>query len=279
MLVIAALAVVLMFTMGQRTPESMSASLLLMVLGGLLAGLLATLPAETAFPSLSRPWLVFGGVFTALVFVQVLPSDVLARAFGPYPEALWAHPEFSPRHWSPDVGASLRGWAAFAALFTVAWVAHGLPTRARNVLWLLLVAGMLFQAGYGIAAHASGSDTIFGIWERNNPGFVHGSFSNRNLFAAYLALLWPLAVAVWWIRDMPLLGRLPKEFKIAGTVITSAVIGAALLGSASRLGSSAGLMGMAIAVVLWSRHRHVLRGASVWPAYLALGGGLLAAAW
>jgi putative inorganic carbon (hco3(-)) transporter len=275
----AAVALALPFMLGNRTPDAMAASMLLLVSGAFLAGLLAMWPGNSALPAPDRGWVYFAAVFTALVLLQVVPIPALAAAFGPYPEALWSHPEFSPRHWSPDVGATLRGWAIFVALFTIAWIAHSLPAFQRNVLWLLLVAGVLFQAAYGVAAHAAGSETIFGIWERNNPHAVHGSFSNRNLFAAYLALLWPLAVAVWWIRDMPLLGLRSKEVKIAGSLITSAVIGAALLGSTSRLGSSAGLAGMTIALVLWSRHRHVLRKTSVWPAYLAFGAGMLAAAW
>jgi putative inorganic carbon (hco3(-)) transporter len=265
--------------LGNRTPDAMAASMLLLVSGAFLAEVLSMWPGRSALPPPARGWVYFAAVFTTLVLLQVLPIPVLAAAFGPYPDALWSHPEFSPRHWSPDIGATLRGWAVFVALFTVAWIAYSLPASHRNVLWLLLVAGVLFQAAYGVAAHAAGSETIFGIWERNTPHAVHGTFSNYNLFAAYLALLWPLAVAVWWIRDMPVLGPRSKEVKIAGSLITSAVIGAALLGSTSRLGSSAGLAGMAIAIVLWSRHRHALRGTSVWPAYLALGGGLLAAAW
>jgi putative inorganic carbon (hco3(-)) transporter len=278
-LVIAALALALPFMLGNRTPDAMVASMLLLVSGAFVAGLLAMWPGKSALPAPALGWVYFAAVFTALVLLQVVPIPVIVAAFGPYPEALWSHPEFSPRHWSPDIGATLRGWAVFVALFTIAWIAYSLPASQRNVLWLLLTAGVLFQAAYGVAAHASGSETIFGIWERNTPHAVHGSFSNYNLFAAYLALLWPLAVAVWWIRDMPLLGLRSKEVKIAGSLITSAVIGAALLGSTSRLGSSAGLAGMAIALVLWSRHRHTLRRTSVWPAYLALGGGLIAAAW
>jgi len=279
MLVMAAVALALPFMLGNRTPDAMVASMLALVAGAFVAGLLAMFPGKSALPAPDRGWLLFGAVFTALVLLQVVPIPAIAVAFGPYPEALWSHPEFSPRHWSPDIGATLRGWAVFVALFTIAWIAYSLPAAQRNVLWLLLVGGVLFQAAYGVAAHASGSETIFGIWERNTPHAVHGSFSNYNLFAAYLALLWPLAVAVWWIRDMPWLGLRSMEVKIAGSLITSAVIGAALLGSTSRLGSSAGLFGMTIALVLWSRHRYVLRGTSVWPAYLALGGGLLAAAW
>ena len=278
-LIIAVIALALPFMLGKRTPEAMSASLLLLTSGAFCAALAAMWPGRGALPGPDRAWLIFAGVFTGLVSLQVAPVSALAAAFGPYPEALWDHPGFSPRHWSPDVGATLRGWAAFVALFTVAWIAYNLSVRQRNVLWLVLATGAIVQAAYGVAAHAMGSEMVLGIWERNTPHAVHGSFSNYNLFAAYLALLWPLAVAIWWIRDMPLLGRRSREVKIAGTVITSAVIGAALIGSTSRLGSAAGLLGMIVALVLWSRHRRLLRGTPVWAVYLGLGAGLLAAAW
>jgi len=278
-LVILAVALLLPLMMGNRTPLTLTASQMVLVSGALLAGILATLPLRGALPPPNRVWLAFAGVFTFYVLLQVLPSPVLASAFGPYPETLWAHSDFSPRHWSPDIGATLRGWAAFVALFTIAWVAHGLRSSQRNVLWLALAAMAVFQAIYGVMAHASGADAIFGIWPRNTPQAVHGTFSNYNLFAAYLALLWPLSVAVWWIREMPLLGRLPRELKFAGSLMTSVVIGAALFASTSRLGSGAAVVGAAVGLLLWSRYRHRLRGAFVWPAYLAFGGGLLAAAW
>jgi putative inorganic carbon (hco3(-)) transporter len=218
-------------------------------------------------------------VFTGYVLLQVLPLPALAQALGPHPEALWSYADFEARHWSPDIGASLRGWAAFVALFTIAWIARRMRSAQRNLVWLALVAMALFQAVYGVTAQAAGADGILGIWPRNNPDFVQGSFSNRNLFAAYLALLWPLGVAVWWIREMPLLGRLPRELKFAGSLITGAVMGAALFASASRLGSAAALVGAAVGLLLWSRHRHVLRGHSVWPAYAFLVVAMLAAVW
>ena len=278
-LVLVAVALALPLMMGNRTPLTLTASQLLLVGGALLAGLLATLPLRGALPPPNRAWLAFGAVFTGTVLLQVLPLPPLAAAFGPYPEGLLDHPEFSARHWSPDIGASLRGWATFVALFTIAWVACGLRASQRNWIWLALVAMALFQAMYGVTAHAAGVDNILGIWGRHNPDFVHGTFSNRNLFAAYLALLWPLGVAVWWIRGMPLLGRLPRELKAAGSIMTAAVLGAALFASASRLGSAAAVVGVLVGLVLWSRHSHVLRGHSVWPVYVAVVAAVLAAAW
>lgn len=278
-LVLVAVALALPLMMGNRNPLTLTASQLTLVAGALLAGLLATLPLRGALPAPNRAWFAVGALFTGYVLLQVLPLPILASAFGPYPEGVLKHADFSPRHWSPDVGASLRGWATFVALFTIAWVARGLRASQRNVIWLALVAMGVFQALYGVMAHAAGADTIFGLWARNTPQAVHGSFSNYNLFAAYLALLWPLSVAVWWIREMPVLGRLPQELKLAASLITGAVIGAALFASTSRLGSAGAVVGVLVGLLLWSRHRHVLGRHTVWPPYVALAAALVAAGW
>lgn len=272
-------AVALPLMMGNRNPFTLSATLLVLVSGAVVAALLVSLPLRGMLPAPRRAWWIVFWAMGVAVLLQVFPSTGLARAFGAYPEALWNHPELVLRTWSPDVGATLRGWAAFVALFIFAWIAFGLRAAQRNVLWLVLAAMALFQGVYGVSAHAAGAESIFGIWDRNNVNFVHGSFSNRNLFAAYLALLWPLAVAVWWIRGMPLLGGLAPEFKVAGSLITSVILGTALFASASRLGSAAGVVAMLVALMLWTRHRRILHGHSVWPAYIAISGAVLAAVW
>ncbi|MGY6629548.1 MAG: O-antigen ligase family protein [Wenzhouxiangella sp.] len=280
MLVLIALVLALPLMMGNRTPETLSATALLLVGGAFLAALMACWPGQRqplAAPPLS--WGIYLAVFTLAIVLQVLPSRTLAQWFGPYPEAFWLFSEFEPRHWSPHVAATLRGWAVGMALLAIAWLASALNARQRGWLWLAIVAMALFQALYGLISHAAGSETIFGIWERNNDRFVHGSFSNRNLFAGYLALTWPLAVAVWWMRDMPLLKKLPRELSVTGSVISGAIIGAALMGSASRLGSVAGLIGMVTALLLWTRYRHYLKDAAVWPAWLAAFVAFLFAVW
>lgn len=275
--VICALVLALPLMMGQRTPETLTATLLTLVFGSLMAAGLAIGSGHMRLPE--RGWLWFAGLFTTLVILQVLPSMTLARWFGPYPDALWAHPEFNPTHWSPDPGATLRAWAAFVALFAIAWMGHSLPRRLRY--WILMaIAGMgLFQALYGLLAHAAGAEYVLGLWERNSTNFVNGTYSNRNLYAAYLALTWPLAVGIWWIRKVPLLGRLPRELKVTGSILCGSIIGAAMMGSVSRLGASAGIFGMLLTLVLWARHRRIIDGAAIWPAYLAATGAVIAAIW
>ena len=267
--------------MGHRTPHTLTLSGLVLVLGALLAtsvGLMGR--ADSVLPVPGRNWWIFALLLTAWVMLQAAPSDMLAQTLGPYPETVWNHSESSPAQWSPNPAATLRGWSTFIALFFIAWLAGALSSELRNWLWLTIVGFALFQAMYGLFSHANGSDTIFGIWSRNNAGVVHGSFSNRNLFAAYLALTWPLAVMIWWRRSTPVLSKIPFELRVTASVISGAIIGAALLGSASRLGSAAGLAGLVIGLILWAWYRMSKdRPVAVWPMIIATGAALIAATW
>ena len=274
------LVLVLPLLMGNRTAETLTLSGLVLVSGALLlatAGWVLPIPGHR-MPPLPASWQVFALVITALVMLQILPVPPIARTFGAYPEALWRG-DLVPGQWSPNPNATLRAWATFIALAAVAWAAASLRSEHRGLLWLVIVIAALFQALYGLISHAANSETIFGIWARNNPDFVHGSFSNRNLFAGYLALTWPITVAIWWRHSMPGIKRLPFELRVAGSVICGAVVGAALLGSASRLGSAAGLAGMLVALVLWTRYRSRLSRVAIWPIYLTAFGALIAATW
>ena len=280
-LILAMLVVVLPLLMGHRTPQTLTLSGLVLVLGALLStsiGLLGR--ADSTLPAPDRSWWLFAWVLTVVIMLQAAPSVMLAQWLGPYPEVVWNQSESLPAQWSPNPAATLRGWSTFIALFFIAWLVGTLPTRMRDWLWLTIVGCALLQALYGLVSHATGSDTIFGIWSRNNAGVVHGSFSNRNLFAAYLALIWPLSVAIWWRRSISLLKSMPFELRVAASLISGAIIGAALLGSASRLGSTAGLAGMLIGLGLWMRYRiQQTRPVPVWPMVLIASAVLIAATW
>jgi O-antigen ligase len=279
-LLLAVLVLLLPLMMGNRTPATLTGSGLVLVLGALMLAMTGFMPVPNgrALAPLPRNWQVFAGLLTLMVLLQVLPLESLARTFGPYPEALWQG-ELKPGQWSPHPNAALRAWATFMALLLIAWTTARLRTEHRGLLWLVIAASALFQATYGLMMHATGSETVLGIWPRNNPDYVHGSFSNRNLFAGYLALTWPLTVAIWWRHSTPGIRKLPFELRVAGSVISGAIVGAALLGSASRLGSAAGLGGMLVALVLWTRYRSRLSKAAIWPIYLTAFAALIAATW
>lgn len=278
-MLVAAQILLLPLMMGQRTPETLTASGLALIAGAVLMAVSAWAVPGRGMSLPGCGWLTFAAVLTGLVLLQVWPSVNLAKWLGAYPEALWSHEDFQPRHWSPNPHATLRAWATFVALFTVAWMMSAMPRRGRAVIWLTLVAMAWFQVLYGLLAHAAGAETIFGIWQRHTPDHVHGSFSNRNLYAAWLVLAWPLSVAIWWMRDVPLLSRLPRELAIAGSFLSGAAIGVAVLGSASRLGAAAGLFAMFLALVLWTRLRGMVHGTVIAPVVLAVIGMLIGAVW
>ena len=280
-LAFAVLILSLPLMMGNRTPMTLTATALWLVIGASIAWLSTLLNQEQAHPvqPISIAWWVVIAAITTLTLLQILPIEALARAFGPYPEALWNHPEFRPSTWSPNAGAAARGWAVFMALAVMAWIAAQLRPRFRGTLWLVVSAMALFQALYGLVSHAAEASHILGIWERHTTGFVQGTYSNRNLFAGYLSLTWPLVVSVWWIKDVPLLKRLPTELRVTGSILSGAIVGAALMGSASRLGAMAGLIGMLTALILWTRYRGHLKGGVVWPVWLAAFAAFLLATW
>ena len=255
--------------MGQRTPETLTLSQLVLIGLTSLSLFLAWASRELKPPT--RVWWGLGLAMTGVVALQVAPIEWLARAFGPYPDLMWSDDTPGPRPltWSPDIGATLRSWSVFMALLGIAWLVSHLPRPLRMWLWIAIVLSAGFQAFYGLISHAGGSTTVLGIWERNNVNFVHGSFSNRNVFAGYLALIWPLAVGIWFIRRVPALGRLPDELKLAGALFSGGLLGAALLGSASRLGSAAGILGIVFTIVLWQRHRRAQQNKAAWPAWIA----------
>ncbi len=274
------LVMALPLMMGNRTPLTLTTSGLVLVFGALLVALASFGGArfEARLASPRTGWWIFAAVLSFWVLLQVLPFEPLARALGPYPEALWRG-ESKPGQWSPNPAYTLRAWATFVALLTIAWTAANLRKRYRNMLWLVIACSALFQSLYGLSAHAAGSETIFGIWQRKNVEFVHGSFSNRNLFAGYLALTLPLVISVWWRNSMPFLSKLPSELRVAGSIISGAIVGVALLGSASRLGSAAGLAGMLLGLVLWMQYRARINRFAIWPMLTIAVGILVTATW
>lgn len=277
-----ALVVVLPLLMPQRTPELMTISGLLMLCLALMAATSAAAASARSPGSFSLPgsywWLVFIIVSVA-VLLQVLPLAILARLFGPYPEIFWHFEYFEPGSWSPNPAATLRGWGIFVALFTVAWLSGQLEARQRNWLWLAIAISVIAQASYGLFSHTTGIDVMQSMEGHGRQSAMQGSFSNRNLFAAYLALGWPLVISVWWLRDVPILSRLPTELRVTGTLLAGSVVGAAIFASASRLGAMAGIVGAVSGFLLLIRHRGRLSGFAILPAWLAVIGTFLVAAW
>ena len=268
--ILCGLVLLLPLMVGRRSAESIAMATLVLVAGSAVVAVLALLPGRRSgacLPWPSRGWWWFGGLFTATIVLQVLPSATLAHWFGPYPQVMLDSPVLAPGHWSPNPSATLLGWAGFVGLFVLAWVAGQLNRSRRMWLWLALLAAVLFQVLYGLIAQGLGASTVFGIWERAHSGFVQGSFSNRNLYAGYLAALWPLAAAIWWWPGVPFLSRVPLPVRFAGSLLTAAAVGVAVVATASRLGAVAGMVGIMVWLLLWRRQRGGWHGAARWLLY------------
>jgi hypothetical protein len=220
------LILLLPLMLGGRTYLASTLQVGMIVLVGLVA--LWSAAGDAAASREQHMWWGLLAVLSAYMWLQVLPVPWLARSLGPYPAKLWEQPDFAPLTWSPNPGATLQGWSVFVALWTVAYSVRHLSRH--DVGWLLLAIGAagVIQAGYGMLALAAGSQEIFGIWPRNNLGWLTGSFPNRNLAAGFLALCWPLSLGIWWVHGMPWTSRLPRSLRTAGTIIGGSLMGLAL---------------------------------------------------
>lgn len=79
------------------------------------------------------------------------------------------------------------GLFAFLVLKTVR------SRREMEIFVLALLAAGLFQAFYGMAETFSGRNMIFGLKKRTS-GYVSGTFYNRNHFAGFLEMVFPISL-------------------------------------------------------------------------------------
>jgi O-antigen ligase len=90
-----------------------------------------------------------------------------------------------------------------------------------------------------------------GIWERVNPNQVSGTFTNRNLYSAYVTITGPMAILVWWLREVPGMRHLPVPPRVAAMSLTAALVAIAMMATGSRQGAIAGLVALLVAGYLW----------------------------
>jgi hypothetical protein len=68
-------------------------------------------------------------------------------------------------------------------------------TRRRiEIFVLVIIASALFQAFYGMAQTFSGTEKIFGYQKKYNIGSVTGTYVNRNHFAGFMEMAFPLSL-------------------------------------------------------------------------------------
>lgn len=280
--IIALLIPVLPLFMGGRTPFAPAyLADVLLTTGMTIVLVILFWPAGTRTPASKEDklWIAFAAVLSACIILQALPIPSLARLLGPYPNTIWHSGDAYPQTGSPVPTATLLGGTVFLALWTAAYAVRHLPSRSLGYLVITIAGSALFQAAYGLFAHESGTPTILSVWPRINLDQLSGTFTNRNLYAGYLALTGPVAIWMWWMGRVPFLRNVPRPFKITGSLLSSALLGMALFSSGSRLGAAAGALGILCPAGLWLRDRPDLRRIARWSLHAAVVVGLVGALW
>ena len=164
--------------------------------------LLAMDRLETNVP-LDRPWTwVLGGVL-GLVFLQAAPLPSLVLE-GLNPERLrWIQRAREATgldaHWmslshQPLDTFFYACWGGFLVLFALLF--RNILQHEKGLQWLFVVLYAMagFQAFYGLLQVLIPSMGV--LWEASgSPGAAQGTFVNRNHYAAFLGMVWPLLLA------------------------------------------------------------------------------------
>jgi tetratricopeptide (TPR) repeat protein len=193
--------------------EAATIGLFLVYLGGEIGGRKKRLtkddPLAPALACLPLFFKILLAVFSAVSFLQVvpLPADVVKV--------------LSPRAYDLFLGLSRDGIAAPSPWLTLSLapsatlselvliLCYGIfgflvlrTVRSRRqveIFVLVIVASALFQALYGMADTFSGSERNFG-YTKKYPGCVTGTYINRNHFAGFLEMAFPLSLGYLLVK-------------------------------------------------------------------------------
>lgn len=213
-----------------------------------------------------RAWLGVAAVLSALVALQLMPlPEVALHAVGAYPAALLAEPDAELARIAPHPVAGAARWAAYGAGWAVAWFAARARRREAGMLAAAIGALALAEALYGLYAQAHGQTDVLGIWPRGRyRADATGTFGNRNHFAGFVALGWPLLLA--WLaapaREGGLAWPAPVRALLAG--VASLFLGMAIVASHSRLGVVAAGVGIGVFAVCGIGAGRRAFGSSLW---------------
>ena len=226
---------------------------------------------DPGLPAMLRALL---GVFFAVALIQVvpLPSGIVA-VLSPRAAAL--------RGGLAELGLGEARWAALSiapalsrgelvkyvsfALF--AFVAYRSVRTRREVETIVMAVGAaaVFEAAYGLAQVFGGTEMIFAYHKKWGLGSVTGTFINRNHFAGFLEMAFPLVLGLLLAKaDFFSLGRRAKlrerilwfgQEKLQKTFLVglmAAIIGLGLVFSRSRSGVLIFLLTLCLMVVALS---------------------------
>lgn len=215
--------------------------------GGLLYGLrAATRPNDALSPGSVG---ILGYLYTlhiGALLLQLLPIGALTGGM-PLPYGL-SSPQISiaPGATMLMVLRSL----SYALLFTLVFVAARDRVRGRKLLYAML-AIISVHAAFGLISFRSG-DTLLGMEKWAYAGAVTGTFVNRNSFATFMAFGLVLATcllldAIFELQRNRLHRGKEERDLLKPVLVTLAFVTIliALLGTQSRMGMAAGIIGVA----------------------------------
>ncbi len=144
--------------------------------------------------------------------------------------------------------------------------------REMETMVLVIIAGGLFQAFYGMAEMFSGHEMIFGLKKRS-IGSVTGTYFNRNHFAGFLEMVFPISLGYVLVKSRYFMMERDLTFrekvlwfsqeKLQWTFLyglSAIFIGTGLVFSSSRSGVTILLLTIILAAVLAGEWRDISEG-------------------
>lgn len=151
----------------------------------------------------------------------------------------------------PSIGGMLTG-------ILVCWIIWNCGRQSKLYVSYALVLLLGFELIYGIYAFQKGGLSVIGLGVRASDTYLTGTFGNRGLYSAFVAMISPVALSIC-LYDK----KIPMLFRISVLSILVILIGVALSLSASRLGYLAlltGILGWAVSTVFVKKNELNNRG-------------------
>ena len=257
---------------GPRTLATLTLALLF------LLTVITRLISGSAFSLWDRAWLWPWLAVTVWIALQLVPLPPSLLVYvGAYPvEWFTVWPELPLQRLSPMPLETLSYWTMFTAYWVTTWLVASLQRQHLAIVLGMVIGLVAFQATYGFIAHIGRFETVLGLWPAGrNHSVVVGTFWNRNHIAGLLAMGWPLGIGFLLFSTHRYRHRI-HELRYLLVVLFALIIALALFNTLSRLGTVAGLFGLAVFVLVarWQRGGTINRLEQFWllcAALVALG--------
>ncbi len=168
-------------------------------------------PGASPAPRFPLALKVLLGVFVAVSLIQVVPLPAgLVKLLSPRAFAVHrslsvdgiaaAAPAWMPLSLSPAASLSKLVLTLCYGLFAFLVLRTARTRRRLEILVLVILGSALFQAFYGMAETFSGHEMVLGRPKRYGLGSVTGTFVNRNHFAGFLEMAFPLSLGYLLVK-------------------------------------------------------------------------------